>query len=287
MPKLSSRLGQMASELKTFGAHHWTPSHLRHGLAHAVDIIFPPQLFSSQGEARGDHSLDMSVPEPVLQGGLGSEAWARIRFLDGEGCEMCARPFEGLYPGINGLCSTCLESPFPFGRTRAACLYDEASRDILLRFKHGDRTDLAPLLSRWVERAGADILGEADALIPVPLHARRLRERRYNQAAEIARPLARRLKRVYLPDALVRRKSTVPQSKDADARWANVRHAFAVTPAGAKRIAGKAVVLIDDVFTTGATLRACAEALLEAGARRVDCVAVARVAKGALSGNDL
>ncbi len=287
MPKLSSRLGQMASEAKAFAAHHWTPSHLRHGLAHAVDIIFPPQTLSSQSAARGDHSLDMTVPEPVLQGGLHSDAWARIRFLDGEGCQMCARPLEGLYAGLEGRCEACLDKPFPFTRTRAACLYDDASRDILLRFKHGDRTDLAPLLSRWVERAGADILSHADALIPVPLHAKRLRERRYNQAAEIARPLARRLKRVYLPDALVRRKYTMPQSKDAEARWANVRHAFAVTPAGAKRIAGKAVVLIDDVFTTGATLRACAEALLEAGARRVDCVAVARVTKGPTGGNDL
>ena len=269
----------MASEAKAFAATHWTPSHLRHGLAHCVDIIFPPQTFSSQGSERGHHSLDMTVSEPVLQGGLDSEAWARIRFLDGEGCEMCARPFEGLYPGIGGLCEACLDKPFPFTKTRAACLYDEASRDILLRFKHGDRTDLAPLLSRWVERAGADILHQADALIPVPLHARRLRERRYNQAAEIARPLARRLKRAYLPDALVRRKYTVPQSKDADARWANVRHAFTVTPAGARRVAGKAVVLVDDVFTTGATLRACAEALLAAGARRVDCVAVARAAR--------
>ena len=268
----------MASEVKAFAAHHWTPAHLRHGLAHAIDIVFPPQ-----GLERGGDPLDMSVPEPVFQAGFAGDAWSRIRFLDGEGCDMCARPFEGLYPGVNGLCSACLDKPFPFARTRAACLYDEASRDILLSFKHADRTDLAPLLSRWIERAGAPLLAQADALVPVPLHHTRLRQRRYNQAAELARPLARRLKRVYLPDALIRTKKTLPQTRDAEARWANVRNAFAVTPAGAKRVAGKAVVLIDDVFTTGATLRACAEALLQAGARRVDCVTVARVARG----NDL
>jgi len=273
LPKLSSRLGQMASEVKAFAAHHWTPSHLRHGIAHVVDLIFPPQ-----GLERGGDPLDLRMPEPVLQAGLAGEAWSRIRFFDGEGCDMCARPFDGLHAGLSGLCSNCLDTPFPFKRSRAACLYDDASRDLILGLKHGDRTDLAPLLSRWVERAGAGLWDGADALIPVPLHPSRLRQRRYNQAAEIARPLARRLNRTYLPDALVRTKKTAPQTKDADARWANVRTAFAVTPAGAKRVAGKSVVLIDDVFTTGATLKACANALLKAGARRVDCVTVARAA---------
>ena len=272
----------MASEVKAFAEGHWTPAHLRHGLAHAVDLIFPPQVVSHHTEDVAG-ALDFAMPQPVLQTGLADAAWSRIRFLDGEGCDMCARPFEGLYPGINGLCSGCLEKPFPFARTRAACLYDDASRDIILRFKHADRTDLAPLLSRWIQRAGAPFWGEADMLIPVPLHPKRLRERKYNQAAEIARPLARRLKRAYLPDALVRMKATAPQARDAEARWANVRGAFAVTPAGAKRINEKAVVLVDDVFTTGATLRACTNVLLKAGARRVDCVTIARVAHG----NDL
>ncbi len=268
----------MASQLKAFAETHWTPAHLRHGLAHALDVVFPPQSLNASGDP-----LEAGPPETVLQAGLMGAAWGRIRFLDGDGCDMCARPFDGLYPGINGLCSACLEKPFPFGRTRAACLYDDASRDIVLRFKHADRTDLAPLLSRWIERAGAPLFAEADALIPVPLHPGRLRQRRYNQAAELARPLARRLKRAYLPDALVRTQKTAPQAKDADARWANVRKAFAVTPAGAKQVAGKAVVLVDDVFTTGATLRACATALLQAGASRVDCVTVARAARA----NDL
>ncbi len=264
----------MVSELKGLAADHWTPAHLRHGLARAVDLVFPPQ-----GLHRGSDRLDTAMPEPVLQGGLDGHAWGRIRFLDGEGCDMCARPFEGLHAGLTGLCSACLEKPFPFLRTRAACLYDDASRDLILRFKHADRTDLAPLLSRWIERAGAPLFAEADALIPVPLHRARLRQRRYNQAAELARPLARRLKCTYLPDVLVRTRRTAPQARDAEARRANVRKAFAVTAAGAKRIEDRAVVLIDDVFTTGATLRACAEVLLRAGARRVDCVTVARAAR--------
>ncbi len=273
MPKLSSHLDQMASEFKGFVADRFSWSHLRHAVSHGVDVLLPPQGL----DRAGSEAMDFTPHEPVLQSGLSGDRWARIRFLDGEGCGMCARPLDGLYFG--GQCHDCLDRPFPFRRARAACLYDEASRDLVLKFKHGDRTDLAPVLSRWIERAGADLLAECDVIIPVPLHPSRLRARRYNQAAELARPVARRLSKTYLPDALIRTQKTSPQARDADTRWANVRKAFAVTAAGAKRIDGRAVVLIDDVFTTGATLRACAEALLKAGARQVDCIVVARAVK--------
>ncbi len=262
MSKLTSRLGHMASEVKAFVAARLTLAPARALAAHAVDLTFPP-------DAEADHHPS----------GVPSHAWSKIRFLADEGCDMCARPFlGGLHFGHGALCSDCADKPFPFTRGRAACLYDAASRGLILGFKHGDRLDYAPMLVRWLERAGADLWGDADAIVPVPLHSSRLRKRRYNQAAELSRPLARRIGLDYWPDALVRTRATRPQANSPAARWENVRTAFALKP-GAK-VAGKRIVLIDDVFTTGATLRACARVLCAAGAAQVTVVVLARVASG-------
>jgi ComF family protein len=129
---------------------------------------------------------------------------------------------------------------------------------------------------RWLQRAGAEVLADADAVVPVPLHWTRLFQRRYNQSAELARPLARLSGLAYLPDGLRRVRMTKQQGRTPEARWDNVRTAFAVTASEEKHIRDKRLVLIDDVFTTGATLKACAATLLEAGARRVDAVVLAR-----------
>ncbi len=262
MPKLTSRLGHLASEVKAFVAARATLAPLRALTASAVDLAFPPA-------ADAEH----------YPSGIPSANWSKIRFLADEGCDMCARPFlGGLHFGRDALCSACAEKPFPFVRGRAACLYDDASRGIILGFKHGDRLDYAPMLVRWLERAGADLWPHADAIVPVPLHVSRLRKRRYNQAAELARPLARKLRRDYLPDMLIRTRATKPQANSPEARWENVRTAFALQP-GAK-VAGRRIVLVDDVFTTGATLRACARVLLEGGAAQVTVAVLARVVSG-------
>jgi len=262
MPKLSSHLGHLASEVKAFIAARATLAPVRGLAAGAVDLVFP-----ADSDA-GHHAA-----------GVPSAAWSKIRFLADEGCDMCARPFlGGLHFGRDALCSACAEKPFPFVKGRAACLYDNASRGIILGFKHGDRLDYAPMLTRWLERAGADLWAHADTIVPVPLHVSRLRKRRYNQAAELARPLARRTGLDYRPDALIRTRATRPQANSPDARWENVRTAFALHPKA--KIAGKHVVLIDDVFTTGATLRACSRVLLDAGVAQVSVAVLARVAAG-------
>jgi ComF family protein len=134
------------------------------------------------------------------------------------------------------------------------------------------------MLSRWLERVGRDILSEADLVLPVPLHPARLRHRRYNQAAELTRPLARRFKLSYAPGLLRRIRPTSQAGKSAEARWQAVRNAFAVPPRAHPRLAGQRIVLIDDVFTTGATLKACARTLLAAGAAQVDVCVLARTA---------
>ncbi len=268
MARLSSHLGHIAAEVKDFVAARLSLAHMRAGWAGLIDATFPLHQVSHTDDA---------APVQVLGAGLEPAAWSTIRFLDGEGCAMCARPFEGgLWLGEGALCTTCTETPFPFGRGRAACIYGDGSRGLILGFKHGDRLDLKPMLSRWIERAGADLWDETDIVMPVPLHRWRLLKRRYNQAAELARPVARRRGLTYLGDILKRVRQTNQAGKSAQARWDNVRGAFVVPPRGRARIAGKRIVLVDDVFTTGSTLRACARTLLDAGAKEVNVVVLAR-----------
>lgn len=210
-----------------------------------------------------------------MSGGLTAASWSRIHFLDGPVCDGCGAPFE-YDPGAR--CAACLAKPRAFDAARAACLYDDVSRDPILKLKHADRLDLAPLFARWISRAARGLIEEADAIAPVPLHPSRLLSRRYNQAAEIARPLSALSGVRYLPDALVRRRATETQGgKSGSGRKRNVAGAFEVPAGRAAQVAGKRILLIDDVMTTGATAEGCARALKSAGAVRVDVAVVARV----------
>lgn len=226
----------------------------------ALDLVFPPQ------------SLDGA---PAQAGGFTADTWSRIHFLDGPVCDGCGSPFEY---DMGERCAACLARPRAFDAARAACLYDEVSRDPILKLKHADRLDLAPLLARWLSRSARELIEEADALAPVPLHPMRLLHRRYNQAAEIARPLSALTGLPYLPDALVRRRATESQGgKSGSGRKRNVAGAFHVPASRAAQVAGRRILLIDDVMTTGATAEGCARALKAAGAARVDLAVVARV----------
>lgn len=230
-----------------------------------TDLILPPVAWDSH--------------EATAAAGLSPGVWSRVVFLEDPVCDGCGAGFE--YDGgdfASDRCAACLASPYRFARARAACVYDAASRALILRFKHGDQQQFAGLFALWLGRAAAALVAEADALVPVPLHPSRLLSRRFNQAAEIARPLARSSGRDYLPEALVRARATRTQGgRSARGRRLNVRAAFAVTEAGACQVRGRRILLIDDVLTTGATAEACAEALLEAGARAVDLAVIARV----------
>lgn len=253
---------------------------LRDGGAWWLDAFYPRQALNHDPDLR-DYA---GVREAVQAGGLTAGDWSAIRFLTGQGCDMCARPFEGgVFLGAGVLCDGCTQKPFPFRRGRAACLYDGASKGLILAFKHADRLDLRPILSGWLSRAGADLMDEADVVVPVPLHWRRLFQRRYNQAAELGRPLARQYAKDFVPDALIRQRPTDVQFSRArtakgrrEDRFENVKGAFAVTGAGARRLRGRRVLLVDDVFTSGATLSACARTLLDVGVRQVDVLVLAR-----------
>ena len=230
-----------------------------------TDLILPP-LTHDDGEISGAI-------------GMSAGAWSRIVFLEAPVCDGCGAAFEadgGAFAADR--CAACIAAPYTFARARAACVYDEASRGLILKFKHGDQQQFAGLFARWLSRAAADLLVDADAVVPVPLHRLRLLDRRFNQAAEMARPLARQARLDYLPDALVRARHTLSQGgRSARGRRLNVRAAFAVTESGRRRIRGRRILLVDDVLTTGATAEACSRALLAAGARAVDLAVVARV----------
>lgn len=231
--------------------------------------------------------LDLLLPTldaagtPALTGGLPGEAWNRLVFLEAPVCDGCGAPYD-YDPGPGVRCAACMARPLAFDRARAACLYDEHSRDLVLKLKHADRTDLAPILARWLLRSARDLLADADLIVPVPLHRWRLLSRRYNQAAEIARPLGVLSRVAVLPDALARVRRTESQGgKSAGGRRRNVAGAFAVPPGRRGRIQGRRVLLVDDVLTTGATAHACARALKAAGAAAVDLAVIAKVRAGA------
>ncbi|HEX7968597.1 MAG TPA: ComF family protein [Stellaceae bacterium] len=229
--------------------------------------------------------LDLVLPPRCLRcgtavsetGTLCAPCWRGITFLGSPCCACCGMPFD-FEVGAPVLCGACARSHPPFERARAAMRYDEASRRLILAFKHGDRLHLAPALGRWMRRAGAELLAEADLLVPVPLHWTRLFARRYNQAAVLAHAIRAAGGPAVGADWLVRRRRTPSQGKrNAMARERNVKGAFAVKPGRA--VKGRRIVLIDDVFTTGATVAECARVLRRAGARQVDVLTLARTVR--------
>jgi ComF family protein len=242
-------------------------SGLRRAARAVLDLVYPP--------------LCITCRKPVAEpGALCADCWQDIRFLDGPMCARCGLPFE-FDPGGETLCAACLARPPAFDRARAVMRYDEKSRGPLLALKHGDRLDLSPAFARWLERGGKALLDDADAIVPVPLHPWRLWSRRFNQSAELARILSRRTGKPAWMTALLRHRPTPSQGNmpSAKARRRNVAGAFKVSSRLKSAIAGRNVLLIDDVLTTGATVDACARALKRAGAAKVDVLALARVVR--------
>ena len=231
-----------------------------------LDALLPPQC--------------LTCDSPVSDPGLFCPACFSItRFIAEPCCTRCGvafdTPREG---GLQQICRQCRTDPPPWGRARAALAYDAHSRRVILPLKYADRTELAPALAHMMARAGTSLLAEADLLVPVPMHRTRLRRRRYNQAALLAKALARISRVPATLDALARARATRPLEKlTAEARAAMVANAFAVTESGRHRILGRRVLLIDDVLTSGATAAACTLALLEHGAAAVDVLVAARV----------
>jgi ComF family protein len=209
---------------------------------------------------------------------LSAGAWEKLRFITTPLCACCGMPFGFGAQDAEALCLSCLRERPAYDTARAALAYDEASRELILRFKHADQTHTVDCFVPWLRLAGRDMLAAADLIVPVPLHRGRLLRRRYNQAGLLAAALARAAGVRWLPHVLRRRRATRSQGfLGLRARRANVRRAFSVPEAQRVAIAGKTVILVDDVYTTGATAGECAKALRVAGAGAVHVLTVARV----------
>ncbi|MDA4845845.1 ComF family protein [Hoeflea sp. E7-10] len=241
---------------------------LRRAIGRIGDIVFPPVCLGC-GELAGSH------------GGLCGSCWSRLRAIEAPVCDVLGTPLA--YDAGKGVLSAdAIANPPPFAKARSAVVYDDMARAMVHRLKYKDRTDLAKVMARWMMRAGGDVIGACDAIVPVPLHRRRLLTRRYNQAAELARALAPLAGLTYLPAALYRTRATRQQvGLGTQARADNVRGAFSVSAHGRSQITGRSVLLVDDVYTTGATVKSASRALLKAGADHVYVLTFARVAPGA------
>ncbi len=245
--------GRMFSDLR-----RWSLAHLRY----AADLILPP--------------ICLHCHEPIADHGvLCAHCWQQIEFITPPLCERLGTPLT--YGNDERPLSTAaLRDPPVFGRARAAARFTGVIRHLVHGFKYADRHEASDMFARMMRSAGAELLRDADVLMPVPLHPRKLWNRRYNQAAILAWKLSALTGLPVDVSSLRRARATRSQvGLSSGERRSNVASAFAVQPSAADFIRGKHVLLIDDVITTGSTLSACARLLKNAGASEVDCLAVA------------
>lgn len=232
----------------------------------AIDLLLPPRCIGT-----GDIVETPGTISPAF--------WSQLTFIEKPYCALCGGPF-GFEAAEGSLCAPCMEDLPVFDAARSSVIYNDASRQVVLDFKYGDRMHAAQTFAAWMMRAGADLIAQSDVLVPVPLHNRRLWQRRFNQSAVLAAGLSSLCGKPHVPDAMQRLKFTTSQKGlSRNERLANVKNAFAVNVRRATKLHGKNVLLIDDVFTSGATLNECAKTLKNAGAAQVFVLTVARVTK--------
>ena len=255
--------GDRRSWLRRFNPRTLITTSVRSG----VDLLYPPQCVACEAATQTPFSLCVVC-------------WNAMPLIAKPYCERLGTPFAVDY-GVGMLSPAAIADPPRFDRARAVARHRETARDLVSRLKYGERLDLSWLMAKMMVQAGADILGDAELLVPVPMHRFRLWRRRYNQAALLANAVSGATGVPVSLDALQRVRHTRAQVglRRAD-RQQNLVGAFAVAPEKAMQVAGRRVVVIDDVRTTGSTLNACAHILRNAGASRIDVLTFTLVAEG-------
>ena len=237
---------------------------------HALDIVFPPVCLACRKAIGAD-------------GALCAACWGQIGFIEKPYCDRLGTPFAQDL-GAEGLISPeAMSDPPVYARARAVARFDDGpTRQIVHRLKYGDRMEMAKPMGAWMARAGADLLQQADVIVPVPLHRARLWTRRFNQSAALARVISEQCGVPADLQALARIKPTSSQvGLTRSQRAQNVQGAFRVRDEARLDLDGRCVVLVDDVLTSGATINAASRALLRGGAKRVDVLVFARVVTAA------
>jgi predicted amidophosphoribosyltransferase len=218
------------------------------GLLH---LFYPPKCLTCDAQVTTDF-------------GLCGECWRVTPFANGLVCDQCGVPLPGQDSSEVAVCDDCISIARPWARGRAALVYKDNARHLVLALKHGDRLDLVRPAAQWMWRAAEQVLRPGMLVAPIPLHWMRLFRRRYNQAALLSERIAGLAGLEHCPDVLL-----------------NVVGSLVVHPKRRALVEGRHVLLVDDVMTSGATFAAGAEACLAAGASGVSVLCLARVAKDA------
>ncbi|MBV1829391.1 ComF family protein [Komagataeibacter sp. AV436] len=243
----------------------WWRPWWRRAATPVLDLLFPPGCLACGAEvAQAGHLCGPCV--------------GRLHLITPPFCRRCALPFiSRAAAGPDMTCTACQHSPPPWHEARAAMVYDDTARSLILPLKYADRTENVSLLARYMAMAASDIMTGESLFMPVPLHRLRLFGRRYNQAALLARALAGLAGAAAVCDGLERTRATRPlEGLGRSQRQHLMSGVIAVRPGRIPALAGRHVIVVDDVMTTGATLAACTVPLLAAGAARVDVLAAAR-----------
>lgn len=245
-----------------FGKPPFQQTGIRRLIQHGVDLILPHHCVLCRGRTTAT--------------GLCADCWTGLAPITDPLCQQCGRPLPHATPRM--ICGACIRAPQPLNRLRSLVHYNETSRALILKLKHGDGLFLAPFLARLLIPLQHTVADPKQLIIPVPLHRRRYFRRRFNQSAEIARALSKEAGQgLFFPNGLIRTKPTISQGRlnRAD-RKRNVKGAFTVPTTALPIIHNRSILLVDDVFTTGATLFEAARTLTANGSGPVSAIVIAR-----------